>query len=72
MKIIDKKIAAKKSSAEWMRRQLSDPYVSRAKKEGFRARAAFKISEINDKFKIFKNGQTVADLGAAPGSWSQY
>ena len=72
MKIINKKIAKKKSSAAWVRRQLSDPYVERAHKEGFRARAAYKLSEIDEKFHIFKDGQTVVDLGAAPGSWAQY
>lgn len=55
-----------------MRRQLRDPYVERAKKEGFRARAVYKLAEIDEKFHIFKNGQTVVDLGAAPGSWAQY
>lgn len=72
MKILNKKIAAHKSSAAWIQRQASDPYVARAQKEGYRARAAYKIIEMNEKFHFFKNGQVVVDLGAAPGSWSQY
>ena len=72
MKITNKKIAAKKSSVAWLQRQASDPYVARAQKEGYRARAAYKLIEMNDKFKFLRNGQVVVDLGAAPGSWSQY
>ncbi|MFQ6703777.1 MAG: SAM-dependent methyltransferase, partial [Alphaproteobacteria bacterium] len=72
MKILNKKIAAHKSSAAWIQRQAHDPYVERAKKDGYRARAAYKIIEINEKYHFFKNGQVVVDLGAAPGSWSQY
>ncbi|HOY47688.1 MAG TPA: RlmE family RNA methyltransferase [Alphaproteobacteria bacterium] len=72
MKIINKKIAAKKSSVAWLQRQASDPYVSRANKDGYRARAAYKLIEINEKFNFLRNGQVVVDLGAAPGSWSQY
>ncbi|MCQ2562735.1 MAG: RlmE family RNA methyltransferase, partial [Alphaproteobacteria bacterium] len=72
MKILNKKIAAKKSSVAWIQRQMQDPYVARAKKDGYRARAAYKIIEMDEKFHFFKNGQTVVDLGAAPGSWSQY
>ncbi len=72
MKILNKKIAAHKSSVAWIQRQASDPYVVRAQRDGYRARAAYKIIEINDKFHFFKNGQVVVDLGAAPGSWSQY
>ncbi len=72
MKILNKKIAAHKSSAAWIQRQAADPYVARAQKEGYRARAAYKIIEINEKYHFFKNGQVVVDLGAAPGSWSQY
>ena len=59
------------SSTRWLQRQLNDPYVAAAKEYGYRSRAAFKIIEIDDKFKIFKKGQTVIDLGAAPGGWSQ-
>ena len=72
MRIINKKIAAKKSSVAWLQRQASDPYVARAQKEGWRARAVYKLTEINDKFKFLRNGQTIVDLGAAPGSWAQY
>jgi 23S rRNA (uridine2552-2'-O)-methyltransferase len=59
------------SSARWLHRQLNDPYVQKAKADGYRSRAAYKLIEINDKFKIFKKGQVVVDLGAAPGGWSQ-
>lgn len=72
MKILNKKIAAHKSSAAWIQRQASDPYVERAKKDGYRARAAYKIIEMNERYHFLKNGQVVVDLGAAPGSWSQY
>lgn len=72
MKILNKKIAAKKSSAAWIQRQAADPYVARAHKEGYRARAAYKLVEMNERFKFLKNGQVVVDLGAAPGSWTQY
>jgi 23S rRNA (uridine2552-2'-O)-methyltransferase len=59
------------SSQLWLRRQLNDPYVARAKREGFRSRAAFKLSEIDDKHHFLKGGGRVVDLGAAPGGWSQ-
>lgn len=72
MKIQNKKIAAKKSSVAWLQRQASDPYVARAHRDGYRARAAYKLIEINEKFNFLKNGQVVVDLGAAPGSWTQY
>lgn len=72
MKIISKKIASKRSSVMWLSRQLNDPYVARAQKEGWRSRAVYKLIETNDKFKFLKNNQVVVDLGAAPGSWSQY
>jgi len=62
----------KKSSQKWLLRQVNDPFVERAKKEGWRSRAAFKIIETDEKFKIFKKGKVVVDLGAAPGGWSQY
>ena len=61
----------KLSSKLWLERQLNDPYVLRAKSEGFRSRAAFKLKEIDDKYKLLKPGMTVVDLGAAPGGWSQ-
>ncbi|MCL2331202.1 MAG: RlmE family RNA methyltransferase [Proteobacteria bacterium] len=72
MKINNKKIAASPSSAAWLTRQARDPYVARAQREGYRARAVYKLIEINEKFKFLKNGQVIVDLGAAPGSWSQY
>lgn len=59
------------SSTLWLSRQLNDPYVARAKREGYRSRAAFKLTEIDDKFRLLKPGQRVLDLGAAPGGWSQ-
>nr|WP_250152490.1 RlmE family RNA methyltransferase [Ancylobacter radicis] len=59
------------SSQKWLQRQLNDPYVARAKREGWRSRAAFKLIEIDDKVKILKPGMRVVDLGAAPGGWSQ-
>jgi 23S rRNA (uridine2552-2'-O)-methyltransferase len=72
MRILSKKIAQKKSSVAWLQRQAKDPYVARANADGWRARAVYKLTEINERFKFLKNGQTVVDLGAAPGSWSQY
>jgi 23S rRNA (uridine2552-2'-O)-methyltransferase len=59
------------SSQKWLERQLNDPYVARAKKEGYRSRAAYKLLEIDDKYRLLKPGQRVVDLGAAPGGWSQ-
>ena len=59
------------SSRRWLERQLNDPYVRAAKEEGYRSRAAFKLLEIEKKFRIFKNKFKVIDLGAAPGGWSQ-
>ncbi len=61
----------KTSSTLWLERQLNDPYVRRAKDEGFRGRAAYKISELNERFDFFKPGGRIVDLGAAPGGWSQ-
>ena len=72
MKILNKKIASKKSSVAWLQRQAADPYVARAPRDGYRARAAYKLIEMNEKFHFLKNGQVVVDLGAAPGSWTQY
>ena len=72
MKILNKKIAQRKSSVAWIQRQAADPYVARARLDGYRARAAYKLIEMDERFHFFKNGQTVVDLGAAPGSWSQY
>ena len=59
------------ASKLWLERQLNDPYVARAKREGLRSRAAFKLAEIDDKFHLLKPGAKVVDLGAAPGGWSQ-
>jgi 23S rRNA (uridine2552-2'-O)-methyltransferase len=59
------------ASKRWLERQLNDPYVARAKREGLRSRAAFKLAEIDDRFHLFKPGAKVVDLGAAPGGWSQ-
>jgi 23S rRNA (uridine2552-2'-O)-methyltransferase len=59
------------SSQKWLERQLNDPYVARAKREGYRSRAAYKLLEIDEKYRILKPGQKVVDLGAAPGGWSQ-
>jgi 23S rRNA (uridine2552-2'-O)-methyltransferase len=59
------------SSRRWLERQFNDPYVARAKREGYRSRAAFKLAEIDDKHHILKSGARVVDLGAAPGGWSQ-
>lgn len=59
------------SSRQWLERQLNDPYVAAAKREGYRSRAAFKLEEIAGKYEILKPGGVVIDLGAAPGGWSQ-
>jgi 23S rRNA (uridine2552-2'-O)-methyltransferase len=59
------------SSKLWLERQLNDPYVARARREGLRSRAAFKLAEINDKHHLLRPGARVVDLGAAPGGWSQ-
>ena len=59
------------SSQRWLERQLNDPFVARAKREGYRSRAAFKLLEIDDKYKLLKPAQRIVDLGAAPGGWSQ-
>jgi 23S rRNA (uridine2552-2'-O)-methyltransferase len=59
------------SSQKWLERQLNDPYVARAKRDGYRSRAAYKLLEIDEKYHLLKPGQRVVDLGAAPGGWSQ-
>lgn len=59
------------SSTLWLERQLNDPYVARAKREGFRSRAAYKLMEIDARYHFLKPGQRIVDLGAAPGGWSQ-
>lgn len=59
------------SSQRWLERQLNDPYVAAAKREGYRSRAAYKLKEVDERYKLLKPGQRVIDLGAAPGGWSQ-
>ena len=59
------------SSTAWLQRQLNDPYVQRAKREGYRSRAAYKLIEIDDRFHLLRPGARVVDLGAAPGGWTQ-
>lgn len=71
MKKIKTAKGRKISSIKWIERQLTDPYVQKAKKEGYRSRAAYKIMEIDEKAHILKKGQVVVDLGAAPGGWCQ-
>ena len=61
----------KLSSTMWLQRQLNDPYVQRARAEGYRSRAAYKLLEIDDKYKLLKKGGRIVDLGAAPGGWCQ-
>jgi len=61
----------KPASTRWLQRQLNDPYVAAAKRQGLRSRAAFKLMEIDDAHGLLKSGQCVVDLGAAPGGWSQ-
>ena len=62
---------AKESSRNWIQRQINDPYVTRAKAEGYRARAAYKLLELDDQFHLLHRGASVIDLGAAPGGWAQ-
>ena len=59
------------SSTHWLARQLNDPYVLRAKRDGYRSRAAYKLIELDDRFRLLRGGGRVVDLGAAPGGWSQ-
>ncbi|NDW03980.1 RlmE family RNA methyltransferase [Jiella pacifica] len=68
---VKKKHGVKASSRRWLERQLNDPYVRRAKADGYRSRATYKMIEIDDRYKLFKPGQAVVDLGAAPGGWTQ-
>jgi 23S rRNA (uridine2552-2'-O)-methyltransferase len=68
---LKKRKARSLSSTLWLKRQLNDPYVARAKREGWRSRAAFKLAEIDDKYRFLKPGIRVIDLGAAPGGWSE-
>ena len=59
------------SSTLWLERQLNDPYVAKARREGYRSRAAYKLVEMDERWRLFKPGQRIVDLGAAPGGWSQ-
>src|ERR1700726_4529795 len=70
---VNVKTAKKRSpaSAEWLRRQLNDPYVAAAKRQGWRSRAAFKLLELDDRFHVIRRAGRVLDLGAAPGGWTQ-
>ena len=61
----------KSSSTRWLQRQINDPYVRQAQAEGKRSRAAYKIIQIDERYKIFNLGDSVLDLGAAPGSWTE-
>ena len=60
------------SSQHWLRRQLNDPFVHQARQQGWRARSVFKLKELDERFGLLKRGGRVIDLGAAPGSWTQY
>jgi 23S rRNA (uridine2552-2'-O)-methyltransferase len=64
-------MARTKSSASWLSRHLSDPFVKQAQKDGYRSRAAYKLTELNEKDKLIRPGMHVLDLGSAPGGWSQ-
>ncbi len=68
---VKKKRGLKNSSRRWLERHINDPYVHRTKAAGYRSRAAFKLLEIDDRYHLLKPGQTVIDLGAAPGGWCQ-
>src|SRR2546430_17062074 len=61
----------KASSTEWLSRQLNDPYVAEARRLGYRSRAAFKLIELDDRFRLLMPGRRVVDLGCAPGGWTQ-
>src|ERR1700761_2196981 len=64
-------MARTKSSASWMSRHLSDPFVKQAQKDGYRSRSAYKLIELNEKDKLIRPGMRVMDLGSAPGGWSR-
>jgi 23S rRNA (uridine2552-2'-O)-methyltransferase len=68
---IKKKSGLKESSRRWLERHMNDPYVQRSKAEGYRSRAAYKLIEIDDRYRLLKPGMRVIDLGAAPGGWCQ-
>ena len=63
---------SKKVNKAWLHDHMNDPYVKLAQREGYRARAAYKLKEIDETLGLFKPGQIVVDLGSAPGAWSQY
>ena len=72
LKVRVKKSKGRRSSSyRWLNRQLNDPFVARARREGLRSRAAFKLEELDGKFRLFRPGQSVVDLGSAPGGWAQ-
>ncbi|CAI8776131.1 23S rRNA (uridine(2552)-2'-O)-methyltransferase RlmE [Pseudomonas sp. YuFO20] len=64
-------MARSKTSLEWLKRHVNDPYVKQAQKDGYRSRASYKLLEIQEKYKLIRPGMSVVDLGAAPGGWSQ-
>src|SRR6185503_11961646 len=64
-------MARTKSSASWLSRHLSDPFVKQAQKDGYRSRSAYKLVELNEKDKLIRPGMRIMDLGSAPGGWSQ-
>ena len=66
------KTKSKKVNKAWLHDHMTDPYVKMAQKDGYRSRAAYKLSEIDEQFKLIHPGQLVVDLGSAPGAWSQY
>ncbi|WP_182085886.1 RlmE family RNA methyltransferase [Aureimonas sp. ME7] len=68
---VKKKSKLKESSRQWLQRQLNDPYVRRSKIDGYRSRAAYKLIEIDDRYKLLRKGMRIVDLGAAPGGWCQ-
>jgi len=68
---VNKAKGRKVSSTRWLQRQLNDPYVNSARSEGYRSRSAFKLLQINEKYKCIKPGMNVIDLGSAPGGWAQ-
>ena len=64
-------MARSKTSLEWLKRHVNDPYVKQAQKDGYRSRASYKLLEVQEKYKLIRPGMSVVDLGAAPGGWSQ-
>ena len=64
-------MARTKSSSQWLRRHVTDPFVKQAQKDGYRSRSAYKLTELDQRDKLFRPGMQVMDLGSAPGGWSQ-